>query len=129
MDYSSANLIDLHQHTNQIIQTKFSPSVKEEILKKSEKHMHTKEQQLHEVYFNEIADEVLNYDYVLLFGPTDAKLELRNYLTNDARFKHVRMDVASADKLTDNQKRAFVKKYFSEHMKSDSPANVREGDH
>lgn len=117
MDYSSANLIDLYNHTNQIIESKFSPSVKEEILKKGEKHMHMKENQMYDSYFKEIADEVLKYDYVLLFGPTDAKLEFRNSLAKDARFKHVRIDVASTDKLTDSKKRAFVKTYFSAYIK------------
>jgi len=38
--------------------------------------MHNKRQQLHEVYYKEIADVILKYNNVLLFGPTNAKTEL-----------------------------------------------------
>lgn len=41
--------------------------------KKSENLMHNKEQQMHELYYEEIADEILKYDNVLLFGPTKRK--------------------------------------------------------
>jgi len=112
MDYSSANLIDPDESTNEVIHSKFSPTVKEEALKKGEKHMHTKEHQMHEMYFTELADEICKYDNVLLFGPTDAKLELHNYLTKKVDFKHIKVDIVSTDKMTQNQKEAFVKKHF-----------------
>lgn len=54
----------------------------------------------------------LNYDNVLLFGPTNAKDELNNYLNKDLHFKNIQITVESADKMTDNQKGAFVKAYF-----------------
>jgi len=114
MDHATADLIALNlENKQQYIQSKFSFDDKEEALKKGEKHMHTKEKQLHQSYYKEIADEILNYGHVLLFGPTDAKLELRNYLSKDTHFKNVRIDVESTDKLTDKQKDAFVKNHFA----------------
>ena len=74
--------------------------------------MHNKEQQLHEAYYKEIADEILKYDHVLLFGPTKAKTELHNYLNKDLHFKDIIIDVESADKMTDNEKSALVKNHF-----------------
>ena len=74
--------------------------------------MHNKRQQLHEAYYKEIADTILNYDHVLLFGPTDAKTELNNYLNEDLHFKNIQIDIEAADKMTDNEKDAFVKNYF-----------------
>ncbi|MBQ0740210.1 hypothetical protein J9332_38615, partial [Aquimarina celericrescens] len=68
--------------------------------------------QLHEAYYKEIADEILKYDNVLLFGPTNANIELYNYLTTDLHFKDITIAIESADKMTDNQKVAFVKKHF-----------------
>ncbi len=113
MDYSSADLINPHQDANQIIRSKFSPAIKEEALKKGEKHLHHKEQQVQETYFKEIAGKILEYDQVLLFGPTNAKTELLHYLNGDTHFKHVKIAVESADKMTENEKRAFVKKHFN----------------
>ena len=113
MDHSTANIIDLSaEKNNYSISSEFTFNSKEEALKKSENHMHHKEQQMNEAYYKEIADEILNYDHVLLFGPTNAKLELNNYLNKDLHFKDIKITVESADKMTDNEKDAFVKKHF-----------------
>ena len=77
--------------------------------------MHNKEQQLHEAYFKEISEVILNYDHVLLFGPTNAKSELHNYMNKDLHFKDIIVDIESADKMTDNEKEAFVRKHFENH--------------
>lgn len=113
MDHSTAELIALNvDGKQQYIQSNFSFNEKEEALRKGEKHMHNKEQQMHQAYYKEIADEILNYGHVLLFGPTDAKLELHNYLSKDRHFKDVQMDIETTDKMTDKQKEAFVKNHF-----------------
>lgn len=118
MDHSEANLINLNvDNKNHIIQSKFAFSTKEEALQKGEKHMHNKEQQQQEAYYKEIANEILKYDHVLLFGPTNAKAELHNYLNKDLHFERVKVDVESADNMTDNEKAAFVKAHFSKKVK------------
>jgi len=113
MDHSSANLIDISVEKNdQSIASKFTFNTKEEALSKGETTMHNKEQQMHEAYYKTIADEILNYDQVVLFGPTNAKSELYNYLNKDLHFKDIKIDVESADNMTDNEKDAFVRNYF-----------------
>ncbi|QRM90793.1 hypothetical protein FG167_16610 [Lacinutrix sp. WUR7] len=113
MDHSTANLLDLNaKKDSRSIVSKFNESTKEEALKRSESLMHNKRQQMQEEYYKEIADVILKYDHVLLFGPTNAKTELHNFLNKDSHFKDVKIDVASADKMTENEKNAFVKKYF-----------------
>ena len=113
MDHSTANLIDLSsKKDHHTITSEFTFETKEEALNRSENLMHNKRQQMHEVYYKEIADEILKYDHVLLFGPTNAKSELHNYLNKDLHFKDVRIDVESTDQMSDNQKDAFVKSYF-----------------
>ncbi|MBI3234993.1 MAG: hypothetical protein HYZ42_13320, partial [Bacteroidetes bacterium] len=64
----------------------------------------------------EIATEILKYNHVLLFGPTDAKKELHNFLKKDSHFKEVKIDIQSADKMTDNEKDAFVQSHFKTKM-------------
>lgn len=113
MDHSAANLIDLSAKvTGSTINSKFTSDTKEEALQKGENLMHNKEQQMHEAFYKEIAAEILKFDHVLLFGPTHAKTELNNYVKKDLHFKNIQIDVASADKMTDNEKNAFVKKHF-----------------
>jgi stalled ribosome rescue protein Dom34 len=48
-----------------------------------------KRQQLTEDYYKEIADVILNYNHVLLFGPTNAKKQSYNYIMEDLRFKDI----------------------------------------
>jgi len=113
LDHSTANLIDLNSNKNSIsISSSFTFDTKEEALNKSEKLMHNKRQQLNEAFYKEVAEKVLKYDHVLLFGPTNAKTELHNYLNKDMHFNSVEIDVETADNITDNEKVAFVKSHF-----------------
>lgn len=115
MDHSSANLIDLNsKREKQSITSQFTFEVRGEALSRSENLMHNKERQMQEAYYKEIADEILNYDHVLLFGPTHAKSELHNYLNEQMHFKHVKVDVESADEMTENEKTAYVKSHFDD---------------
>jgi hypothetical protein len=49
----------------------------------------------------------------LLFGPTDAKVELLNILKADLSFSKIKIETMQSDKMTENQEHAFVKDYFS----------------
>lgn len=87
MDHSTANLIHLNsQEKNHSILSKFTNDTKEEALAISEKGMHNKRQQMHESYYKKIVKRILTYNHVLLFGPTDAKTELYNFLNEDLHF-------------------------------------------
>jgi len=51
-----------------------------------------------------------------LFGSTNAKTELHNYLEKDMHFKDIKICIEPADKMTDNQKDAFVKRHFEKEV-------------
>ncbi|KVV14796.1 hypothetical protein [Flavobacterium sp. TAB 87] len=113
MDHVAADLIDISSGTNDhIIVSDFTFEHKDEALNKSEKTMHNKQRQMQEQYYKKIADVVLKYQHILLFGPTDAKIELHNYLKSDVLFKDIKMDVKETDKMTDPEKEAYVKNHF-----------------
>lgn len=113
MDHSIANLIDLNnEKISHSITSEFTSNTKEEALSRSESIMNNKEQQMREAFYKEIADEILKHDNVFLFGPTDAKLELKNYLLKDLHFDNIFFEVESADNMTDNEKIAFVRDHF-----------------
>ena len=112
MDHSTAHLIYENANKNHAINSEFTSDTKEEALSKRESLMHNKRQQLHEAFYKEIADEILKYSHVLLFGPTNAKVELHNFLGKDLHFKDIQIDFAASDKMTDNEKDGFVKRYF-----------------
>ncbi len=60
-----------------------------------------------------ISESIKKYDEVLLFGPTNAKVELSNILENDLSFSKINIEIRHADKMTENQEHAFVRDYFS----------------
>lgn len=114
MDHSVAHFIDVNDKSeNHDINSKFTYSVKEETLNKSENVMHNKENHMQDAYYKKISDEILKYDHVLLCGPTSAKTELHNYLNKDLHFKDIKIDIEATDKITDHEKIAFVKNHFN----------------
>lgn len=113
MDHSTAHLIDLNSKKNKkSIVSEFTFETKEEALNRSEKLMHNKRQQMHEAYYKKIGDEILKYNNILLFGPTNAKVELHNYLSKDLHFMAIKFSIETADNMTDNEEVAFVKNHF-----------------
>ena len=63
-------------------------------------------------YYHLLADRLSGYDNIFLFGPTSAKDELYNKLSQDKHFANKAIAVAPADQLTENQMVASVKKFF-----------------
>ena len=113
MDHLHAILIDVNLgKIANTIESKFTHDVKVEALHHGESGMHHKENQLQLQYYKQIAVEIEKYNSVLLFGPTDAKQELHNYLLKQENFKKIKMHVLAADKMTDNEKIAFVKNFY-----------------
>ena len=77
-----------------------------------EKHMNHKEQAHDSAFYKHLGEIIKGYDDVLLFGPTDAKLELHNLLLRDSHFEQVKIETQTTDKMTPNQLHAFVTKHF-----------------
>ena len=115
MDHSNANLIEFSADAleSKNIESTFTSEVKEDTLGRSEHIMHNKEQQLQSGYYKKLGEAILNYEAVILFGPTDAKVELLNILKADHHFDKIKIEVEQTDKMTENQQHAFVKEYFS----------------
>lgn len=112
MDHSAAHLINLKDDIK-TINSDFDFDVQEEAIHKSENLMHNKRQQMQEAFYKDIAAEILKYEHVVLFGPTNARVELHNYLEKDSHFNDIKICVEPADKMTDNQKVTFVKNHFA----------------
>jgi stalled ribosome rescue protein Dom34 len=115
MDHSTAHLIEFSENPFEIItiESKFTHEEKEKSLAKGESFMHHKEQQLLSNYFKKIAKIILNYDKVLLFGPTNAKAELFNLLSEDNRFEKIKMCIKETDKMNAYQRQNFITEHFS----------------
>jgi len=115
MDHSSAHLMEFTTDPieTKTIASKFTHQIKEQTLGKSENLMHNKEQHEQSEYYKKLGEIIKDYEGVILFGPTDAKLELYNVLRADHLFGKIKIEVKQADKMTENQQHAFVREYFS----------------
>ena len=114
MDHASAHLIEYNNDmTTDIILSESTHAGKEKTLRKGKSMMHNKEQQQESAYYKTLGDSIKNYDDVLLFGPTSAKVELLNILKADNHFSKIKIETIQADKMTEDQAYAFVRDYFS----------------
>ncbi len=117
MDHARANLME---YTTEPIQTVtiecgFTHEVETEVLDKGESMMLNKQKQQQSDYYKKLGEAIVHYDNVILFGPTNAKVELLNTLKEDLHFKNIKIEVTGADKMTENQQHAFVREYFSKN--------------
>ena len=114
MDHASAHLMEFTADTiiTVELESAFTHQAKEGSLEKGEHLMHNKEQQEQLAYYRKIETVLKEYQDILLFGPTDAKLELCNLLKKDQHFNDIKVVVKPAGKLTEPQEHAFVRDYF-----------------
>lgn len=118
MDHQTAHLMEftIDPIQTKTIDSKFTHKEKELALGKSESLMHHKEQHEQAAYYKTLGEVIRDYNKVVLFGPTDAKVELFNILRKDHRFESVKINIEQTDKMTTNQQHAFVKSYFSKRL-------------
>ena len=114
MDHASANLMEFTRDPIDAttIDSEFTHGDKVHTMNRSENMMHNKEQHQEAEYYKKLGEAIRQYDEVLLFGPTDAKVELFNLLRVDHRFETINFYIEKTDTMTDNQQQAFVETYF-----------------
>jgi len=115
MDHTSAHLMEFTTDPilTKTIELDNHQAKKEHGFGQNELMIHHKEQRVLSDYYKKLGEVIRKYEEVLLFGPTEAKVELLNLLKDDHRFSNVKITVKSSDKMTENQQHAFVKDYFS----------------
>ena len=117
MDHQSAHVMEFTADPieTKTIASKFTHEAKELSLHKGEIRMHNKEQHQQSEFYKTLGNTIRHYESVILFGPTEAKVELYNLLKADHQFSKINIEVQESDKMTENQQHAFVKEYFTKH--------------
>jgi hypothetical protein len=114
MDHSHA--IEMELTSGPIMQhsiiSEFSFEERASSLAKSEELMHNKEQRELSHYYKKLSDIILDFQEVLLFGPTEAKVELFNLIKANHLFEKIKIEVKDTDVLTENQMHAYAREYF-----------------
>lgn len=110
MDHVSAHLIEFRKLRVEtvIIRAK---------IKEKDKYLQTKEETLDEndqqqFFFKNIAEHILHFENILIFGPNEEKNLFESYLRNEEGFSQIKIISIAAEKMTDNHKHAFVNNYF-----------------
>ncbi|MES2331374.1 MAG: hypothetical protein V4539_17350 [Bacteroidota bacterium] len=114
MDHASAHLMEFTTEPIEttIIESAFTHEEKADSLGNSEHVMHNKEQHQQSAFYKKLGESIKEFDAVVLFGPTDAKLELYNLLKADHHFDKINIEVKASGKMTENQQHAFVRDHF-----------------
>lgn len=114
MDHSIAHLMEFTNKHFEIktIESKLTNEVKNESVSKSESVTPNKKRLLLD-YYKKLSEAIKDYEQVILFGPTDAKIEFFDLLSEDIRFLKIKFEIKNTDKMTENQQHAFVQEYFS----------------
>lgn len=115
MDHANANLMEFASGASKTktLSSDFTFQDREHSLSRSENQMHHKEQHKQAEYYNKLGEVIRNYEEVILFGPTDAKVELFNILRANHLFRKIKIDIEQTDKMTENQQHGFVIRHFS----------------
>jgi hypothetical protein len=113
MDHASAHVMEFRDGAIVSETMELKPvEEKQAGFRRNEILIHQKEQHQQSEYYKQLGEAIRGYDDVVLFGPTDAKVELFNHLVKDHSFSKVKIKTEHADKMTENQQHAFVKEYF-----------------
>jgi len=116
MDHSIAQLSEFSNGNfmTETIESKPKLHAKEEDLYyKDESHRLNKERSQLATYYKKLGDAILNFEEVILFGPTEAKDELANSLKKSPHFDKVKIVVKTADKMTESEQHQFLKEFMS----------------
>ena len=115
MDHSTAHVMELSNNSiiTNTIESKPKPLIDPQKMYKDESHTLNKEQNQLSAYFKKISEVIKEYEEVILFGPTEAKNELLNLLSENHQFDKIKIEIKPADKMTGIERVAFVKEYFN----------------
>jgi hypothetical protein len=95
------------------IKAKIAQQTKINGLSKNEILMHNKEGKQLSRYYKKLGEVIKNYKRIILFGPTNVKVELFDVLSEDEQFVKIKIEIKDTDKMTEDQKSSFVTDYFS----------------
>lgn len=112
MDHSIAHLMEFTDEPFEVktIESQFHEALPNHQIAvpktKQEKYMQYR-------YYKKIGEVIKDYCQVILFGPSDAKVELFNLLSDDNRFVKIKVEIKETDLMTRSQLHRFVNEYFA----------------
>ena len=114
MDHANAHLIEFSDEIKitETVSLNFDYQDKNETIQRSESEMHKKQEQRQNGYYKKLAAIIKGFTDVVLFGPTNAKSELFNFLRQNNLFDSIKIEVIHAENMSDKKQHQFVREYF-----------------
>ncbi len=128
LDHSTAHIIGFENGESFLIETIESPYDRKPrvegegsdvtrfgnaYVSNNEDRKHNRLQNELDAYFKELEGKLKDYTEILLYGPTNAKDQLRNRLSENKAFADRSIAVESVGTLTQNQIMAFVRDFYN----------------
>ena len=114
MDHANAHLIEFSDEIKitETVSLNFDHQDKNETIQRSESEMHKKQEQRQNGYYKKLGATIKGFTDVVLFGPTNAKSELFNFLRQNNLFDSIKIEVIHAENMSDKKQHQFVREYF-----------------
>ena len=118
MDHSIANLLDFKNNIIVTSTIEADSFIRDDecINWKDESLIRNKKQIDLSKFFDKLIQVIKDFDEVLLFGPTEAKSELFDQIDQIPNLDLINITMKTTDKMTENQKQAFVREFFAERI-------------
>lgn len=115
MDHSIAYLMEFTSSPFEIktIESKFSVDEKKLKTSKIAEQLINKEKYILYDYYNKIGEAIKNYKQIVLFGPSNAKVEFFDVLSEDERFVKIKFEIKETEKMSIHQQHDFILEYFA----------------
>jgi stalled ribosome rescue protein Dom34 len=63
-------------------------------------------------FYHQIGAVMLNYKKIVLFGPSDAKINFFDFLSENECFLKLKIEIKYTEKMNENQQDGFIREYF-----------------
>lgn len=119
IDCASAHLMEYQSEPFEVkkIESKLRHEPWIDRMEEEEKSMDDIEPELSSPYYTKLVSTIKKYDSVVILGQNDAKSELFSLIKNDPKLSESKIEVVTADILTEKQLNAFVRNYSSAFSK------------
>ncbi|MFM9909073.1 MAG: hypothetical protein ACKVOW_06985 [Chitinophagaceae bacterium] len=114
MDQTSAHLTNLTVDPVEVvsIESVYTSTHIGNTFHESKRNVEYQKSILQQAFFKQLSDRMLNYDEVLLFGPSNAKSQLLNFFRVEQHINKIKIHVKNATNMTEQQEHAFIRRHF-----------------
>jgi hypothetical protein len=115
MDHSSAHLMEFTDNSSEVktIESKTGSLTKKQVANYPESLTHDKQWHCQIEYYQKLSEVIQHYEEVVLFGPTEEKVELFDVMSEDKRCLKLKVEIKETSEMSEDQQHDFVKDYFS----------------